>query len=53
MVSNLAITYSSIDNVYYGLSTDTKPTGVDITAKFYEYDTKNIYIYDGTTWRAM
>lgn len=39
---------------YYGLSTDTKPTGEDIdnAAVLYEMDTGNTYLYDktGETW---
>lgn len=36
---------------YIGLSTDPKPTiGVPPGSTFYETNTKDIYIYDGTAW---
>ena len=36
---------------YIGLSTDTKPVGVPVGSKFYEYDTRVEFItYDGTNW---
>lgn len=52
----MAITYNPYDNVFYGTNTErladdkviTKPT-----AKFYEYDTGNLYITDGVEWRLM
>lgn len=37
--------------LYYGLSTDTKPTGVPLPAICYETDTEKCYITrDGTNW---
>lgn len=33
-----------------GLSTDTKPTDCDPGSTFYEMDTKNGFIWDGTQW---
>lgn len=52
----MAITYNSTDNVHYGTNAerlaDTKIVAQP-TAKFYEYDTKNLYITDGTTWYLM
>ena len=36
---------------FTGLSTDTKPTGVEPGSEFWEYDTNIVYAtYDGTTW---
>ena len=35
---------------YVGLSGDTKPTGVPAGSVFYETDTKDIYMFDGTDW---
>ncbi len=36
---------------YIGLSTDAKPTGVDVGSTFWEYDTGKTYAtYDGTNW---
>jgi hypothetical protein len=31
---------------FIGLSTDTKPQGVENTSSFYEMDTKKLYLYD-------
>jgi len=45
-----------IDSIrrYIGLSTDTKPTGVEVGAEFFEYNTKDRYItYDGTNWTKI
>jgi hypothetical protein len=37
--------------LYYGLSTDTKPTGVPLPTLCYETDTSKCYITrDGTNW---
>lgn len=37
-----------------GLSTDSKPvTGVNVGATFFEIDTQNVYMYDGTIWRMI
>ncbi|MBK5239852.1 hypothetical protein [Clostridium sp.] len=35
---------------YIGLSTDIKPLIYKAGSTFYETDTTNGYIYDGTTW---
>ena len=41
----------SLNNNFIGLSTDTKPSGVNIGSKFWEYDTSIDYIcYDGENW---
>ena len=38
----------------YGYAADTKPTtGIMVGSTFYEFDTKNLYIYNGTTWMLM
>jgi len=41
-----------MNNRFIGLSTDTKPTGLEPGATFFEYDTKNMMITpdDGTSW---
>ena len=42
-----------VPTVYYGLSTDTKPTdGVDNAARFIEMDTGKVYLFDaeGVEW---
>ena len=31
---------------FYGLSTDTKPTGAPNASTFYEMDTKKLYMFD-------
>jgi hypothetical protein len=47
----MAVTLESSVRRYIGLSGDTKPTGVEIGSKFYEYDTYYTYVtYDGTNW---
>jgi hypothetical protein len=44
-------TIGTNNNRFVGASTDTKPTGVQIGATFYEYDTKWLYItFDGSSW---
>ena len=36
---------------WVGLSTDTKPTGVQVGSTFYEFNSHITYItYDGTNW---
>ena len=38
---------------FIGLSTDVKPTGVDIGSRFWAYDTGTLFTsYDGTSWIA-
>lgn len=38
---------------FFGLSTDTKPTGVDPGSTFWAYDTGTLFVsYDGTNWIA-
>jgi hypothetical protein len=47
----MAITRSTNTARYIGLSTDAKPTGVEIGSTFWEYDTNKVYsTYDGTNW---
>jgi|GEM_PF-5445444 len=39
---------------FIGLSTDTKPTtDVPVGSTFYEADTKNGYIWDGSAWNLL
>lgn len=40
---------------YFGLSTDTKPNAADVPkgATYFEIDTTNAYMCDGTTWRLI
>lgn len=42
-------------NEYYGLSTDTKPTGCPNGSIFYEMDTVKLYMFDGANqqWREQ
>ena len=42
-------------NVYYGLSTDTKPVNPPNASIFYEIDTVDIYMYDAdnSQWRKQ
>jgi len=44
--------FTKISSYFYaGLSTDTKPTGVELLAKCYETDTDKTFITrDGTNW---
>ena len=41
------------NNKYYGLSSDTKPSGVRIGFEFIEQDTGNSFIWDGSQWLPM
>ena len=36
-----------------GLSTDTKPTNVEINTLFLELDTGDFYYFNGTTWAKV
>ena len=36
-----------------GLSTDTKPTDVNINDVFVEFDPGDAYFWDGLTWQVM
>lgn len=46
-----AFTRMSVPHFYIGLSTDTKPTGVEVGSRSYETDTGDWYITaDGTVW---
>jgi hypothetical protein len=47
----MAITNNVRDGILYGFTTDTPPTNVEPSSKFYEYDTGKIYVFDGTVWR--
>lgn len=48
----IIITGNEMDLV--GKSTDTKPTSnIPKGATFYETDTKDVYIWDGSTWVVM
>ncbi len=35
---------------FFGLSTDTKPTGVPVASTFTETDTQEEFVYDGANW---
>ena len=35
---------------YMGLSTDTKPTNPTVGSTFHEWNTGEIFVYDGTNW---
>ena len=52
----MAITYNTIDNVYYGTNAE-RLADVKIvlvaTSKFYEYDTGDVYVTNGTTWSIV
>ena len=47
----MAIITNAGDGVIYGFSSDTPPTNIEPSSKFYEYDTGELYIFDGTIWR--
>ena len=52
----MAAFYNSFDHIYYGTNADRlADTAIIVqkTAKFYEYDTKDIYVTEGTTWHLM
>ena len=36
-----------------GVSTDSKPTNVDVNTLFLEVDTGDVYYFDGTTWAKV
>ena len=36
-----------------GMSTDEKPTNVNINTVFVELDTGDAYYFDGTTWQKV
>lgn len=36
-----------------GLSTDQKPTNVEVNELFLELDTGDLYYFDGTTWQKV
>ena len=42
------VTTNNIFNSYIGMSTDTKPTGVDNGSSFLEIDTATMYRYDAS-----
>lgn len=45
------VTFNQKDNCYYGTNAERLAMTIPIaTQKFYEYDTRNSYISDGTTW---
>lgn len=45
--------YMKQDDVIYGLSSDTKPTNRQKGNKFFEMDTGEVFIWDGSQWRAI
>lgn len=38
---------------YRGLSTDTKPAGERVGETYFEIDTANVYMWDGSHWRLI
>ena len=36
---------------YVGLSTDTKPASPRPGSRFWETDSRMVYVYDGTAWQ--
>lgn len=51
----MSITYNSRDHCYYGTNAERLAVTLPddrfaATAKFYEYDTGNLYVSNGTTW---
>lgn len=38
--------------LYVGLSSDTKPTDAAMLARFFETDTQDWFVFDGTSWSA-
>lgn len=47
------ITNSGSSASLVGLSTDSKPTNVDINTIFLELNTGDAYYFDGTTWQKV
>ena len=45
------MTNNTRDGIIYGFASETPPTDVEASSKFYEYDTGTLYIFDGTIWR--
>lgn len=47
--------YDGYVQKFYGLSTDTKPSGCVNGSKFLEMDTSKVYVYDqhGDTWNEL
>jgi len=47
----MAVLKETVIKQFIGLSTDSKPTGVDTGSEFVEYDTRRTFkTYDGTNW---
>ena len=38
------------EKTYIGVNADTKPTSPPAGSKFYETDTQDIYVYNGSAW---
>jgi len=52
----MAITFNVKDDCYYGTNAERLAAPMSMFAemdKFYEYDTGNAYITNGTTWYPM
>ncbi len=50
----MAVKHIESINSFIGLSTDTKPTGVQVGSRFFEYNLKDTYVsYDGTNWSKV
>jgi hypothetical protein len=45
---------ASFPKEYIGISSDIKPTvNISVGSTIYETDTKNVYVYNGTSWSLM
>lgn len=52
----VTIKHEGNTNTYFGLSTDTKPSGTGLNGSFYyEMDTKKVFLYDeeNSRWIAQ
>lgn len=49
----MAVTLKGASPELVGLSTDDKPTNVDVNTIFYELDTNDNYYFTGETWAKV
>jgi hypothetical protein len=49
----MAYEYSPNDEVWFGLSTEPKPTNADKFEKCMELDTRKVFIFKDGTWYEM
>lgn len=52
-VKIMAITLDGSRANLVGLSTDEKPTNVEVNVLFLELDTGDFYYFNGTTWKKV